>query len=55
MKTIVVTATWRSTHEIEVPDEFEDWGNLNDFPPEALNEINTTTAELVDWKVRDKR
>lgn len=52
MKTITVTCTWRSTHEVEVPDDFTDTGHLDDFPPEALEEITASTAELTDWAVR---
>lgn len=52
MKTITVTATWRSTHDVEVPDDFTDTGSLSDFPAEALDEIDSHTAELVDWTVR---
>ena len=52
MRTVHVTATWRSYHDIEVPDDFQDTGSLSDFPPEALEEIESHTAELVDWKVR---
>lgn len=52
MRKVTVTATWRSTHEVEVPDDFRDTGVLGDFPPEALDEIDSHTAELVDWTVR---
>jgi hypothetical protein len=51
MKTITITCTWESTHEIEVPDDFEmSDSRLSDFPPEALEEMKPTTAELVDWE-----
>lgn len=49
---IHVTCTWRSTHTVEVPDDFTDTGTLSDFPPEALEEMDSHTAELVDWTVR---
>jgi hypothetical protein len=52
VKTIHVTASWRSHHELEVPDDFQDTGDLNDFPTEALDEITADAAELVDWTVR---
>lgn len=51
MKTITVHATWRSTHQIEVPDDFEDTGHLDDFDEEALEEITSQGAELTDWGV----
>lgn len=49
MKTITIECTWRSTHEVEVPDDFEVTGDLSDFPPEVLDEITPVNAELVDW------
>lgn len=49
---IHVTCTWRSTHTVEVPDDFTDTGTLSDFPPEALEEMDSHAAELVDWTVR---
>jgi hypothetical protein len=52
MKKIIVNCIWKSTHEVEVPDDFTDTGNLNDFPSEALDEIDSHTAELTDWVVR---
>jgi hypothetical protein len=51
MKTITVECTWKSTHEVEVPDDFEDTGHLDDFPAEALQDMTAHTAELVDWSV----
>jgi hypothetical protein len=51
VKTITVHATWRSTHQIEVPDDFEDTGHLDDFDEEALEEITSQGAELTDWGV----
>ena len=54
MKTITVECTWRSSHRIEVPEDFTDTGHLGDFPPEALEEMNTAGAELVDWRVTSR-
>lgn len=51
MKTIEVKAIWHSYHTIEVPDEFSDTGHLDDFSEEALEEITSDVAELVDWEV----
>lgn len=50
MKTITITCTWRSTHDVEVPDDFEVTGNLGDFPPDVLDEMTSENAELVDWE-----
>lgn len=50
-KTVEVECVWRSTHEVEVPDDFEDTGDLHDFPEEALEEMTPNTASLVDWAV----
>ncbi len=52
MKTITVKCVWKSTHTIEVPDDFEDTGSLNDFPAEVLDEMTSNTAELTDWFTR---
>ena len=52
MKTVTVECTWRSTHAVEVPDDFTDTGDLNDFPPEALEQMTSATAALTDWRVR---
>ena len=52
MKTVTVECTWRSTHEVEVPDDFTDTGNLSDFPAQALEEMTPVTAGLTDWEVR---
>lgn len=51
MKTINVEATWRSTHTVEVPDDFTDSGDLHDWPMDALEQITSEVAELVDWRV----
>jgi hypothetical protein len=50
VKELRVECTWRSTHVITVPDDFEIPGTLSEFPPEALEEMTPITAELVDWK-----
>lgn len=50
-KTITVRAHWESVHEIEVPDDFTDTGRLSDFPDNALEEITSDCASLVDWYV----
>lgn len=50
MKTITVTCTWQSTHDIEVPDDFTVPATLDGFPKDALEEMTAQTAELVDWE-----
>ena len=50
MRTYRVVCTWRSQHEIEVPDDWTVPGNLSGFPDEALEEMKPDTAELVDWE-----
>lgn len=52
MKTVTVECTWKSTHDIEVPDDFADTGHLDDFPAEALEEMTASAAELTDWHIR---
>lgn len=50
MKTITITATWKSYHEVEVPDDFVVPSNLSDFPEDVLEEITSDVATLVDWE-----
>jgi hypothetical protein len=50
VKELRVECTWVSTHVITVPDDFEIPSTLSGFPPEALEEMKPTTAELMDWK-----
>jgi hypothetical protein len=47
---ITVTCTWRSHHVITVPRGFQIPSTLSGFPPEALEEMTSHTAELVDWE-----
>jgi hypothetical protein len=54
MREVTVECTWRSTHTVDVPDDFKDTGSLSDFPADALEEMNAQTAELVDWTVRQR-
>lgn len=50
MKEITITCTWRSTHAVEVEDDFEVPSNLSDFPDDVLEELTSDTASLVDWE-----
>lgn len=49
-KEVNVRATWYSYHTIEVPDDWRVPSNLDGFPEEALEEITSDVAELVDWE-----
>ena len=49
MKEVTVTCEWRSTHVVEVPDDFEIPAHLDGFPNDVLEELTATNAELVDW------
>jgi len=49
MKTVRIACTWRTTHEIEVPDDWEVPSTLDGFSDEALEDIDSHAAELIDW------
>ena len=49
-KEITIVCTWRSTHVVEVPGDFELPGSLNDIPEYVLEEMTSDMAELVDWE-----
>ncbi len=54
IRTIEVEVTWRSTHSIEIP---ADAPRLDGNDIEGVLEyedVTTSTAEMVDWDVRDK-
>ena len=50
VKEITIHCTWRSSHTVEVPDDFEVPGNLSSFPPDVLEQMTPLTAELADWE-----
>lgn len=50
MKTVKITCTWKSYHDIEVPDDWTVPSTLGGFPPEALDEMTPVLAELIDWE-----
>jgi hypothetical protein len=52
MKTVTLTATWTTTHEIEVDDDFVDTGLMSDFPDGSFEQVTSQTAELTDWTTR---
>ena len=54
---VTVTCEWRSTHTFDTEDhpEFEalaDFDTLDDLPKSMLDEMDSHTAELVDWEVK---
>lgn len=48
MKTITVHTTWKATDRVEVPDDFEDDGSLNDA---WADQVDSSGAYLADWEV----
>lgn len=55
MKELEVTCEWRTTHTIEVEDDFvipmDGRPDLGHLPEAAVNEANFAFAELLDLKV----
>ena len=51
MRAVHVTATWRSTVEIEVPNDLEEC-DLMELPEDLLDQVDTSGAELVDWSMK---
>lgn len=49
MKEVTITCEWRSTHVVEVPDDFKVPDTLSEFPDDVLEELASDTAELTDW------
>jgi hypothetical protein len=47
---IEITVRWETVHRIEVP---KGWSPVNktldEFPPHVLDEIDSSTATIVDW------
>jgi hypothetical protein len=50
MKELIIRATWKSSHRVEVPDNYEFTGGLDE---EWADQIDTSTAELTDWEVTE--
>jgi len=48
-KEITITCEWRSTHVVEVPDDFTIPDTLSGFPEDILEELTANNAELLDW------
>lgn len=49
-KEVTITCTWKSTHVVDVPADFELPAYLDGFPDDVLEELTSSTAELVDWE-----
>lgn len=50
-KTMTVHVTWRSTQEVEVPDDYEFNGGLDD---EWVGQVDINCAEMVDWDLTEE-
>lgn len=50
MQRVVVEVEWHSCHAIVVPEGFRLPSTLDGFPPDALEAMKPTAAELVDWE-----
>lgn len=48
MKEIRIRCEWSSTHTVEVPDDYEFTGALDD---EWADQVDAHTSELVDWQL----
>lgn len=46
---VVVEVIWRTRHEIEVPDDWVMPATLDGFPEDALDQMTSANAELIDW------
>lgn len=49
MKEIRVRTFWEASHTVEVPDDYEPEGGLDE---EWADQVDSGTAELVDWEWR---
>lgn len=49
-KIVRVTFTWKSDHDLEVPEDWKVPSTLDGFGEEALEEVSSHNAELVDWR-----
>lgn len=55
MRVITVRSVWKSTQEIEVPDDAPPIGagDLDTLLDWAEDDVTPDQAELVDWDIRD--
>lgn len=47
MKTLQIRCVWETSHEVEVPDDYEPGSTLDE---EWADQVDTSTASLVDWE-----
>lgn len=50
MRTITIETTWRSVQTVEVPDDYEFTGGLDE---EWADQVDAAGASLVDWDVQE--
>lgn len=48
MKTLNIRCEWYSNHKVEVPDDYEYTGSLDD---EWADQVDPSTASLFDWEI----
>ena len=55
MRQVRVSATWKSTQTLEVPDDHPKIGSedLRGVLDASGDDIDTSGAELTDWEIRD--
>jgi hypothetical protein len=46
---ITIHTVWHSDLLVEVPKGWRPGASLDDFPDSVLEQIDSSTAELVDW------
>lgn len=54
MKEVTVRSTWRATSVIEVPDDFVVTQDINEWPEDLLEQVDSSGAELVDWEMIER-
>jgi hypothetical protein len=47
---ITIRCKWETSHTVEVPRGWRPGPRLDDFPESVLEQIDASTAELVDWE-----
>lgn len=57
MREVRVKCTWESSHTLEVEDDCPRFasGDLEGVISASGEDVDCTTAELVDWDVRDSK
>lgn len=49
MKEVTIHMLWRNEVTVEVEDDFDPDGYLDDFPDDVLEAMQSNNAELIDW------